>query len=207
MKRFALLFFLAASAHADPLYVSDKLVVNVYVEANQDSAKVATLESGDAVEALEKIDAYTHVRLPDSREGWIKSSYLSAQVPAIVRLKELEKTAGTTPSSQLTSMQTAAALMTEELKQMKEQNAALQTELAAKQAATAGPPHISAPTIAATQPVKDETSSPATRSTALSLGWGFTAALAIGTAALGFLVGYQVLARKIRRKYGNVKIY
>lgn len=212
MKRFALVFLMfTAAAHADPVYVSDKLVVNVYVEANQDSAKVATLESGDAVEALEKVDAYTHVRLPDDREGWIKSSYLSAQVPAIVRLKELEKTAGTAPSSQLTAMQTASAQMTQmtdELKHLKEQNAALQAELASKHAATAAVPQNNAAASTEAQPAKEKESSPViSRPIARSLGWSFTAALAVGTASLGFLMGYQMLARKIRRKYGSVKIY
>ena len=64
-----------ASAHAEPMYVSDKLVVNVYEAADQESTKITTLDSGDAVELIEKLDTFSHVRLADSREGWIKSSY------------------------------------------------------------------------------------------------------------------------------------
>ena len=97
MKRIAvgiLAALMVAAAQAEPMYISDKLVVNVYAEADLESSKVTTLDSGDAVEAIEKVDSFTHVRLPDNREGWIKSSYLSSQVPAIVRLKELEQERG-----------------------------------------------------------------------------------------------------------------
>jgi len=35
--------------HADTLYVIDKVLINVYAEPNQDSSRVATIETGDAV--------------------------------------------------------------------------------------------------------------------------------------------------------------
>src|SRR5882724_2017395 len=81
---FAALSLMSLSVHADQLFVSDKLVISVYTEANQDSDKLTTIDSGDAVEALEKAEGYTHIRLADGREGWVKSSYLNAQTPAIV---------------------------------------------------------------------------------------------------------------------------
>jgi SH3 domain protein len=202
MKRIAtgiVALSIASVTFADPLYVSDKLVVNVYAEADQESSKVTTLDSGDAVDSIEKVDTYTHVRLADNREGWIKSSYLTAQVPAVVRLKELEKVRAantTTP---------ALAQLNDELKQVKERNAVLQTELAAaKQMAKLPAP---APVAIAPTPQKRETEQ-ALRDQApqrYSVSWIAAAAFLIG--AIGFTLGYQTLARKIRRKYGSVRIY
>jgi hypothetical protein len=205
MKRIAV-GILAASvmttAHADPMYVSDKLVVNVYAEADQESSKVTTLDSGDAVEAIEKVETFTHVRLPDSREGWIKSSYLSSQVPAIVRLKELEKEHGVSASAPNTQL-------ADELKQAKEQNATLRGELAAAKAATA---QARAPVSAVATPApqgrleaEQTERDPASLGLLHSFAWG--AGFALFGGVIGFALGYQALARRIRRKYGSVKIY
>jgi len=74
---FAALSLMSLSVHADQLFVSDKLVISVYTEANQDSDKLTTIDSGDAVEALEKAEGYTHIRLADGREGWVPAELLS----------------------------------------------------------------------------------------------------------------------------------
>lgn len=217
MKYFAalLLFAGAGLAHADPMYVSDKLVVNVYAEANQESERLATLNSGDAVESIEQVEGYTRVRLADEREGWIRSTYLVPQPPAIVRLRELERDAAPTPT---------AGPSEDELKKLKDQNSALQKEVAAlKQAATEAAAKVAkaaqTPAPAAAQPTQHSTP-PATlgrlegeavpqidpRTPWLRyLGVGGAVLLVGG--ALGFALGFQTLARRIRRKYGNVKIY
>jgi SH3 domain protein len=192
---------LLAAAHADPLYVSDKLVVNVYAEADPESGKVTTLDSGDAVESIEKLDAYTHVRLADNREGWIKSSYLTVQVPAVVRLKELEKERGaSTPAP-------ALAQLNDDLKRVKERNAVLQAELAAaKQLAQSPAP---APVAIAPSPQTRAETEHVVHDQAPDERYPGTwiAAAAFLFGAIGFTLGYQTLARKIRRKYGSVRIY
>lgn len=200
MKRFVPLILLAATtiAHADPMYISDKLVVNVYAEANQDSERVATLDSGDAVESLEQAEGYTRVRLPDNREGWIRTNYLSAQPPAIVRLRALEQERGA-PSAQAH----------DEIKTLKEQNIALQQEIAqlkqvVAQAATpvaATAPPASLGRLEGEAPPQVDPPTPWLR----YLSAGATVLLVGG--AIGYALGFQALARRIRRKYGSVKIY
>jgi SH3 domain protein len=202
MKRVALGIVaatLVTAAQAEPMYISDKLVVNVYTEADQESSKLTTLDSGDAVEVIEKTENFTHVRLADSRDGWIKSSYLSSQVPAIVRLKALEKerVASAPPSAQVG----------EEIKQLKERNAALQSELTAAKSITAPPPTAVQPIVtpAPQSRLASERSTIAPATFTHSMGWGAGFALVGGL--IGFLLGYQALARRIRRKYGSMRIY
>ena len=144
----------------------------------------------------------SNVRLTDEREGWIKSSYLSTQVPAIVRLKELEKERGaaaSVPSTQLA----------DDLKQLKEHNAALQTELAAaKQVAAQAAATSKVPVVTPPQGrLEGETSSRSEESFSLHHHLSWSTALVFLSGSIGFLLGYQTLARRIRRKYGSVKIY
>jgi SH3 domain protein len=185
------------SAQADQLFVSDKLVVSVYTQASQESDKLATLDSGDAVEAIEKAEGFTHVKLADGRDGWIKSSYLNAQTPAIVRLRELEKErapANTVPP------QTA-----EELRQLHEQNAALRSEVSTlKQAAASMHGRPASETQTQERP---KILSTRVESSALlhALEWG--AGITLGAGAIGFGLGYRSLAGRIQRKYGKLKIY
>jgi hypothetical protein len=205
MKRYigiGMLVFACATAQAEQLYIIDKLVVGVYPQADSEEGKLANLETGDAVEELERIDKHVRVRLSDGTEGWVKANYLTAQPPAIVRLKELQAS-GATPAA-------PSPQLTQELAQLKEQNAALLKETEALKQAAASKPIEAAPVATPVQSV----ATPAPESsrndfygepeTSLPLWMWITAILATG--GVGFLVGYQSFARRLRNKYGSVKI-
>jgi hypothetical protein len=205
MKRYigiGLIVFAWTAAHAEQLYIIDKLVVGVYPQADSEEGKLANLETGDAVEELERADKHVRVRLSNGTEGWVKANYLTAQPPAIVRLKELQASGAmpTAPSPQLT----------QELTQLKERNAALLKETEALKQAAASKPIEAAPVSTPVQPV----ASPAPElsrdqfygepETSLPIWTWITAILATG--GVGFLLGYQSFARRLRNKYGSVKI-
>jgi SH3 domain protein len=190
----AVLSIFSSIAYADPVFISDKLVVNVYAEANQESEKIETLESGAALESTDKAEGYTRVKLADGREGWIKSSYLSAQKPAIVRLRELEK--------EHASISTAPPKTAEELKHLQEQNSALHTEIdALKKAAANSRPQPASEIREVTTTVIRSEAPPAMHAVKWGAGVG-----AIG-GLIGFAFGYWMIARRIKRKYGNLRIY
>lgn len=205
MKRFASGVFAVlwlTTAHAEQMYVSDKLVVGVFADENSEASKLATLETGDAVEILERQDKYFRVRLDDGREGWVRATYLTKQAPAIVRLKELQ-TAGAVaaqPNPQLA----------EELAKLKEQNAALRAE---RDALKSAPPQaLPAPAVVAPPVEKtiamnsaDGIAIEAPHSLQKPLLYGV--GVLLGGGLLGFYCGYQTLAARIRRKYGSVRIY
>jgi uncharacterized protein YgiM (DUF1202 family) len=82
------------AAPAEPLrrlFVSDKLVLNVYSEPEQAGSRVATLETGDAVDEIERGQGFVRVRLTDGREGWVGSNYLTTDAPAVVQLRDLQR--------------------------------------------------------------------------------------------------------------------
>lgn len=193
-----------ATAAPEPMpekrFVSDKLVLNVYAEPDQGSGRVATIQTGDAVEELERSGTLVRVRLEDGREGWVGANYLTSDAPAIVRLRELQR-------QQPTAAPRVDNASLEEIAQLKKANTALRgevSELQARVAASVAPPPPQGETIvAAPEPPLQAAVLPTTAPAGI-LGW-IVAMLAVG--AVSFASGYQTLARRLRKKFGGLKIY
>lgn len=181
------LFTIGPQLQAEQVFISDKLVVGVYTEANQESERLTTLESGAAVEALEKTEGFTRVKLSDGREGWVRSTYLTTQTPAVVRVRELEKERG------------ADTTAISELQRLKEINTTLANELAALKSEI----HTRAQE---NQPSIGPPESPSRVSVVIHvIKW--TTAIALAAGVLGFALGHRRIAKRIERKYGKLKIY
>jgi len=196
---------LAANGQAAPAYVTDELVLGVYAEQSTQGQRLATLHSGASVETLAVSGESTQVRLPDGRTGWVKTSYLTTREPAAVRIKqlqdELDQTRATTPALAEAAERSEVARLTR--------------ELAARQAESS---------MAASGSPASRTSDTATASlsgTAAAPGdskdsgdgrpfdphpWLWITTLCIALAC-GFCLGYAVLARRIRAKFGGLKVY
>lgn len=182
-------------------FVSDKLVLNVYAEPDQGSARIETIQSGDAVEELERSGTLVRVRLADGREGWVGASYLTSEAPAIVRLRELQRQQPTPAAPRVDK----ASL--DEIAQLKKDNTALRAQVSELQArvATPAPPPPLGETITAETPEPPLQASvvPTTAPSGV-VGW-LVAMLAV--AAVSFAGGYQMLARRLRKKFGGLKVY
>ena len=181
MKRLAALVWAVAAANAvaATAYVSDELVLGVYAEQNQQGQRLATLHSGARVETLAASGEFTQVRLTDGTSGWVKTTYLTTNEPATVRVKQLEeeldRTRATTPAL-------AEAAARSELAGLKRELAEKQSEL---DAARTAPAH----------------SRPAAGISPLG------AAALLLAVAVGFGLGYATLARRVRRKFGGIRVY
>jgi Bacterial SH3 domain len=171
---------------AETAYVSDQLVLNVYAEQNQQGQRLATLHSGARVETLATSADYTQVRLPDGVTGWVKSSYLTTDEPAAVRVKQLEEELD---RSRATTPELAEAAAKGEMER-------LERELAAKQAALDAALEAHAPSPDAAPAARPHAHGPL-------LGFG----IGVAAAGIGFWAGYATLARRVRRKFGGLKVY
>jgi hypothetical protein len=197
-----------------PIYVIEQLVVSVANAPGPEGERIGQVKSGDKLELIEREGEEAHVRLPNGKEGWIKSSYLSAEEPLQHRLTER--------TAELVKLK-------QEGEKLKQDVSRLESELAAARVAhNAGP--APAPTAAPTAPaaansptetmpsaVADASSGGSTpiRETLflrsperpghtawpLVLGSSFVMLLA------GFLLGWKTLDRRIRHKYGGLRIY
>jgi hypothetical protein len=189
------LAFAAPVVHADPVYVVDQLVVSVESEPGGDGERVGQVKSGDKLELIERQHDEAHVRLPNGHEGWIKASYISAELPLQNRLNE----------------------RTTEIDKLKQDVSRLQSELASARASPPPPPP-------ATKPASDPVAAPATTASAPPADhdetdssrapeqptrpvWEWVVGTTIVMLLVGFALGWRTLDRRIRRKYGGLRIY
>lgn len=196
---------LPADAQTEPtaavqrLYVSDKLVLNVYAEADQSSSRVATIETGDAVDELERGQNFIRVRLANGTEGWVGSSYLTGDAPAAVQLRELQR-------QQKGASQSADKKATEEIARLKKESESLQAQVKQLRAAAAAAPAAADDGVleGASPPPQQLAAVAPTQSGGSMWLWLLIVVLAAG---LAYAAGYQSLARRLRKKFGGLRIY
>jgi hypothetical protein len=190
-----LLALLSMKGLAATAYVSDELVLGVYAEENNQGQRLATLHSGTSLETLAQNGDFTQVRLSDGTTGWVKSAFLTAKEPAVVRVKQLEEELD---RSRATTPALAEAAARSEVERLKLELAAKQGELDAAQAA--GPaPMIEPPATSGALAAIHAAAAP--RWPVIT---GIAAAIGL---ACGFWLGFATLARRVRAKFGGIKVY
>ena len=183
----------APAARAETLYVVEQLVVNVNSAPDASGERIATVKSGEGVEALERVRDQVHVKLAGGKDGWIRASYLSADEPLRPRLAE----------------------RTAEVARLREDVSRMQAQLDAARSAVGAAPGggaAAAAPAAPAAPAEDSASPPR----ALFAGateehprrvWPWALGAALLAMCVGFALGALVLDRHIRRKYGGLRIY
>jgi hypothetical protein len=194
-------------------YVSDKLVLNVYAESDQSGGRVATIQTGDSVEELERSGNMVRVRLEDGREGWVGANYLTSDAPAAVRLRELQREQkGSAPAPTPTPAEPDKKSL-EEIARLKKENATLQGQVNQLQSRVTelGSMAEGAPTdVPSEEPetiVEEEPAAQPVTVTTSGIAWWIWSIAVVLTGALGYVSGYQTLARRLRRKFGGLRIY
>lgn len=74
----------------DTRYVTDKLFLGLYPQADASEKAITTLVSGTPLTVLERSKYYTRVRTPEGTEGWVKSAYLVEEQPPRLLLDRLQ---------------------------------------------------------------------------------------------------------------------
>jgi SH3-like domain-containing protein len=188
----------AAAIHAETLYVIEQLVVSVNSAPDATGERVANIKSGDAVEVLDRQGDQIQVHLANGTEGWVRKSYLSSEEPARVRLGE----------------------RTAEVEKLKQDVTRLEGELAAAKMAShakpagpqtntaaAGPAPAVAEPRAAEQPAHEPPYFMTPPDSPARPVWHWALGSFLVALGLGYVLGWQMLDRRIRRKYGGLRIY
>lgn len=81
---------LAGPAAAEPGWVRGGIKLNLRIQPGTGFRIIGAVETGDAVEIVERGDGWTLVRLADGKTGWIPEGYLDAEPPPSVRVSQLE---------------------------------------------------------------------------------------------------------------------
>lgn len=79
----------ALAAQAQTYYITDKVLVGVYEQANVESTLLTTLPTGTPLELLDRLDNFVKVRGPDGSSGWIEKAYMIEHKPAQLVVLEL----------------------------------------------------------------------------------------------------------------------
>ncbi|MEJ0036348.1 MAG: SH3 domain-containing protein [Gammaproteobacteria bacterium] len=200
----------AAFAQTETRYVIEQVVVSVNATADGSGDRVEQIKSGDRVEVLEHQGEQSHVRLSSGQEGWVRTSYLSTTPPLRDQLKA----------------------RTEELEKLRAEKTKLEADLAgAKKAASAAvaaagtAPAVTPPPVAASEPAPRASDPPSAGSPATDTApsnppmfasdgmmpprpsWLVAITVSVLTLIAGFVLGWRVLDKRIRAKYGGLRIY
>ena len=77
-------------AYAESMYVNDVMEVTLRTGQGISHKILAMVKSGQLVEAIEPGAEWTKVRLPNKKEGWVLTRFLTKQPPARLELEQLK---------------------------------------------------------------------------------------------------------------------
>jgi hypothetical protein len=183
------------AAQAETVYVIEQLVVGVNSQPDDTGERIESIKSGDRVELLEKLDDQANVRLQNGTEGWVKAAYLTSDPPLKQRLEA----------------------RTEEVGKLKTEVSRLESELKAVRLAATVPAPAPAPVPAPVEPSRNPDAAARPSGNRPLFGgesreksapsWKWTAGTGVVALLLGFALGWRMLDRRIRAKYGGLRIY
>ena len=196
-----ILLGMSSAVRAETLYVAERMLVSLRAEAVDTSPVVKSVESGKALEVLQRQDQFVQVRDPQGTEGWIEARYLSPDPPARLQLAKLKEDLNksraqtTEANSQLKKAQAAAAEQAAKIKELEQV-----AREAAEKAAAAPPPPPPAPT-----PV--EPPAPPVGKTPGDTGFTFSylwLGISFAMLVIGFGAGVKWVRESIRKRSGGM---
>src|SRR5262245_66159554 len=89
---FAAAALAAASASAETAWVKDELRLNLRTGPGNEYRIKGFIKTGDSVTVLSRREGWVQVRTPsaDLGDGWIEDGFLSAELPAALRLDRMK---------------------------------------------------------------------------------------------------------------------
>ena len=126
LKRFRLLgsvlllCLFSASVYGETMYVSDILKLTLRTGPSIENKIIAVIDSGQMMEVVEFGDEWSQVQLPNGKEGWVLSRYLTTNETNNIKLQRLE--------AKHKNLMVQAAELLEENNRLKEENKRFSTE-------------------------------------------------------------------------------
>jgi SH3 domain protein len=120
-----MLCLFSVSVYGETMYVSDALKLTLRTGPSIENKIIAVIESGQEMEVIKFGDEWSRVRLPDGKEGWVLSRYLTPDETNGIKLQRLE--------AMHKNLMIQSAELLEENTRLKTENAELSSDLEAKQ--------------------------------------------------------------------------
>jgi SH3 domain protein len=120
-----LLCLFSASVYGETMYVSDVLKLTLRTGPSIENKIISVIESGQMMEVIKFGDEWSQVQLPNGKEGWVLSRYLTTNETHNIILERLE--------AKHKNLMIQAAELLEENNRLKAENKRLSTEFDANQ--------------------------------------------------------------------------
>jgi SH3 domain protein len=123
------------SIFAQEVYVKDSLRVGVRTEPGNEATPFSVVTTGMKLEVIDRSGDYVKIKTSSGVEGWIKGTYVSEEVPAVIKFEELEKKYKELESKVAKQDKRAQATvlnnkeLNAEIEQLKQANAELRVQL------------------------------------------------------------------------------
>jgi hypothetical protein len=182
--------FIACSGRAETVYVTDELRLGLYQDEQTQGRPFKSLVSGDALEVLERARVSIRVRTADKEEGWVKTAYVVTEEPARRRVAVLSQA-----NLQLAEEREAASAAKATAEARVE---SLRRQLSAAEAGIRDLPLLEK----ANADLRQQLAGAGTR---VPLHWLLLSAGA--SLMIGALAGYFWLDRRVRRRFGGIRVY
>jgi SH3 domain protein len=131
LKRFRLLGLVlllclfSASVYGETMYVSDVLKLTLRTGPSIENKIISVIDSGQMMEVIKFGDEWSKVQLPNGKEGWVLSRYLTPNETHNIKLERLE--------AKHKNLMIQAAELLEENNRLQAENTRLSTEFKAGQ--------------------------------------------------------------------------
>ncbi len=181
------LISISTQSLAQQLYVRDRLFLSVYPTASSDGERLTTIKNGAKLKFIEKGERYTKVSLENGTEGWVRSSYITSNKPAALRLAEKEKE------------NTALRKEIDKLKNKPEVK--VETKKVEEPALSAAEVFNYEQEKMALQRQIDDANNGKARNLFMAIAVGLFAF------TMGFIAGYSLLAKRIKTKFSGMKVW
>ncbi|MEJ2601948.1 MAG: TIGR04211 family SH3 domain-containing protein [Gammaproteobacteria bacterium] len=179
---------------AQTAYVTDKLRLGLHRAQDTSDRAFRMLDSGQAMEILERGPLYAKVRLPDGTEGWVKAGFLVDDKPARLIVDETR--------SQLEQTE-------RELREVREAFSGSAGRISELENLTAGQSEALSEARATLAELTEENEDLRSRTSLyrFSLPWPLVLGAAGVALLLGFVAGMWWIDYRSRRRHGGFRIY
>ncbi len=181
-------------ATAETMYVTDQLRLGLHRAEDTGDRPYRTLTSGAALDVIERNRFYAHVKTTDGNEGWVKVAYLVEGKPAALRVAEVESHSQQL-ENELDSLKRNQSTASVRVGELEKELSSWQSQAGSNNDEMTR--------------LRSENESYAQRMSAyrnsVPLSWALIAAVL--TLVVGLISGYQWLDRRIRRRFGGLRVY
>lgn len=178
---FILLTIIALSSKAETVYVNDRVSLSVVAQPRSGQDAITRVQSGNKLESLETRNGYTKVRLENGTEGWVRSFFLTDTEPTSLRFEKA--------SEENQRLKEQVTLLEEQIKILDEQNISPDEYFAIKQE--------NLNILGQLEKAKQD-----------NVNVLFIAiAASFITLLVGIYLGHKILSRRVKDRFGGMKVW